>query len=156
MPAAAQFLPEAHSLDADKGLELNVYQCSGCGLVQLSNEPVSYYKEVIRAAGISPEMKEFRQQQFSAFVRKYSLQNKKILEVGCGQGEYLSIMQQAGVDAYGIEASASSVDVCNRNGLNVSQEYIEHADQRLNHAPFDAFFILNFLEHCPNPNSILM
>ena len=155
MPGAAQFLPDAESLKSDKGVDLEVCQCSGCGLVQLSNEPVPYYKEVIRAAAFSEEMKDFRMKQFGSFVQKFSLKRKKVIEIGCGRGEYLSIMQQFGVEAYGLEQSAESVMQCVKNGLKVSKGFIESSSYRLNYAPFDAFFILNFLEHLPGPNSTL-
>lgn len=155
MPKAAQYLPDADSLGRDKGVDLEVRQCSGCGLVQLSNSPVPYYKEVIRAASISDEMKKFRRKQFGGFVKKYSLKGKKVIEIGCGGGEYLSIMQDAGAEAYGLEYSPGSVAQCVKNGLKVSRGFIQSSSDRLNGAPFDAFFILNFLEHLPDMNSTL-
>lgn len=36
-----------------KGITLNVVQCKGCGLVQLDNEPVWYWKESINSARLS-------------------------------------------------------------------------------------------------------
>ena len=155
MPKSAQFLPDADSLESDKGIDLEVCQCSGCGLMQLSNDPVPYYKEVIRAAAFSEEMKDFRMKQFDSFVRKFFLGGKKVIEIGCGHGEYLSLMHQTGVDAYGLESSEESVKQCVKNGLKVSQGFIENSTYRLDHAPFDAFFILNFLEHLPDPNATL-
>ena len=155
MPGAAQYLPNAESLESDKGVNLEVCQCSGCDLVQLSNEPVPYYREVIRAAAISKEMTDFRRKQFESFVQKYSLKGGKIIEIGCGRGEYLSTMQQFGVEAYGLEYSEESVTQCLKNGLNVSKGFIQGSADRLNNAPFDAFFILNFLEHLPDPNTTL-
>ena len=50
MPKAAQFLPDKEKVLKEKGVNLEVYQCSGCGLIQLNSDPVPYYKEVIRAA----------------------------------------------------------------------------------------------------------
>ena len=41
-------------------IRLQLYQCSGCGLVQVTNKPVAYYKSVIRAVGISKSMMKFR------------------------------------------------------------------------------------------------
>jgi SAM-dependent methyltransferase len=155
MPRAAQFLPDAESLESDKGVDLEVCQCSGCGLVQLSNAPVPYYKEVIRAAAFSEEMKDFRRKQFGRFIQRFSLKGKKVIEIGCGRGEFLSIMQQLGVEAYGLEHSEESVRQCIKNGLRVSKGFIQSSTHRLNHAPFDAFFMLNFLEHLPGPNSTL-
>lgn len=155
MPKAAQFLPDAASLKSDKGIDLEVCQCSGCGLVQLNSTPVSYYKEVIRATRVSEEMKDFRIKQFNSFVQKYSLKGKKVIEIGCGRGEYLSLMQQCGVDVYGVEYSKESAAQCAKDGLKVYPGFIEDSDYKLNYAPFDAFFILNFLEHLPSPNSVL-
>ena len=155
MPKAAQYLPDKEALKSEKGVDLSVCQCSGCGLVQLSNSPVPYYKEVIRAVGISEEMKAFRLKQFRDFVEKYSLKEKKVVEIGCGRGEYLSIMQQAGVDAYGLEESAESVKQCVKNGLRVEQGFVQDPADRLKDAPFDAFFMLSFLEHLPGPNPTL-
>ena len=80
MPKAAQHLPTT----PEKGVSLEVCQCSGCGVVQLNNEPVSYYKEVIRAVAFSQEMKEYRVSQFKDFISTHDLYNKRVLEVGCG------------------------------------------------------------------------
>lgn len=78
MPKAAQFLPDARSLKSDQGVDLEVCQCSGCGLVQLNNDPVPYYREVIRASSVSEEMKDFRKKQFAHLAEKYLLKKKKL------------------------------------------------------------------------------
>ena len=155
VPKVAQFFPDAGSIDSDQGINLTIFQCSGCGLVQTGSEPVHYYKEVVRATAISQEMTDFRRSQFDEFVRDFSLQGKKILEVGSGSGEYLQIMNQLDVDAYGLEYSAKSVRQCCQSGLNVIQGFVENDKFLLNNAPFDAFYMLNFLEHLPQPNSVL-
>lgn len=155
MPKAAQFLPDAKSLKEDKGIHLEVYQCSACGLVQLSNNPVSYFREVIRAVKISEEMKTFRLRQFRHFVEKYSLRGKKVIEIGCGQGEYSSLMQQCGVQVYGLEASQASITVCKKNGLRAIKGFVDNLAYAIPNTPFNAFFMLNFLEHLPDPNSTL-
>jgi 2-polyprenyl-3-methyl-5-hydroxy-6-metoxy-1,4-benzoquinol methylase len=154
MPAVAQYLPDAQSLAEERGIDLEVYQCSGCGLVQLRNEPVHYYKEVVRASGFSSDMKEFRLKQFGDFVQQNALTGKKIIEVGCGRGEYLSLIAQCGVQTYGLEYAENSVAECRKNGLTVYQGFVEGRDYRIEHQPFDAFF-LGFLEHLPDPNSVL-
>lgn len=155
MPEKAQHLPDDKTIKIDKGVDLEVCQCAGCGLVQLSNEPVSYYKEVIRATGVSEEMTEFRLKQFKEFVKQFSLENKKILEVGCGCGEYLSIMKQCDVEEFGIEYLSESVEFCIGKGLKVQKKFLDNSMENLNNAPFDGFFILNFLEHIPDINSTL-
>jgi len=155
MPAAAQHLPTRAQLGDDRGTDLEVHQCSSCGLVQLNNEPVPYYKEVIRASAFSLEMKEYREKQFAEFVETHSLRDKKVIEIGAGRGEYLALMKESGVDAYGIEYAQESVDACRRDNLKVAKDYISHEEQQLEGSPFDAFVILNFFEHIPNPNALL-
>lgn len=155
MPKAAQYLPDAESLASDKGVDIEICQCSGCGLVQLSNDPVPYFKEVIRASGFSPEMGDFRSRQFTQFVEQHALKGRKVIEIGCGQGEYLSIMQQTGVDAYGLEYSAESVKQCIKNGLKVTKGFVQSHVDRIAGSPFDAFCMMSYLEHLPDPNSTL-
>ncbi len=155
MPKAAQFLPGVKTLKGDRGVSLDVFQCSGCGLVQLRNKPVSYYREVIRAVAFSDEMRNYRIKQFGDFIKKYSLITKKIIEIGCGRGEYLSLIVQFGVNAYGLEYAEDSVKHCKAKGLKVSKGFIQSNNILLSDAPFDSFFMLNFLEHLPDPNSTL-
>lgn len=155
MPKAAQFLPDEHQLAQDSGIDLDILQCPACGLVQTGNEPVPYYREVIRAAAFSEEMKAFRREQFAAFVRKHALHGKKLIEIGCGRGEYLSLFREAGVEAYGLEYAEESVGHCTGQGLRVTCGFVDRPDHALEHAPFDAFAVLNFLEHWPDPNASL-
>ena len=151
MPCAAQQFPLLEDLSKDKGAELKIYQCTNCGLVQTPAPPVSYYREVIRAAAFSQEMHEFRKFQFLQFVQNYQLAEKPVLEVGCGHGEYLSLLQEANVHAHGIEYSASAVNTCRSAGLSVSRGFISRPGQIIKTGPFSAFVTLNFMEHWPNP-----
>ena len=155
MPSSAQGFLESTELTNDTGADLEVCQCSVCGLVQLNNEPVSYYKEVIRATAISQEMTQFRLRHFSDFIDSYNLQGKKVLEVGCGKGEFLNLMKKCGVEAHGLEYGQGSVDRCLESGLLVEKGYIDSSNYLVPGAPYDAFFIMNFFEHVPEPNELL-
>jgi SAM-dependent methyltransferase len=155
MPKAAQFLPGASELATERGVGLEVYQCAKCGLTQLGGEPVPYFRDVVRASAFSEEMRGFRLEQFARFVKDYSLAGKKVLEVGCGRGEYLTLMREQGVAAFGLEHAPEAVVACCRDGLDVEQGFMEGPEQRLVNAPFDAFFMMNFLEHLPAPGAAL-
>jgi len=155
MPKGAQNFPDAASLKLERGINLTVCQCSGCGLVQLSDAPVSYYREVIRATTFSDVIKDSKMKQFSGFIQKYSLQGKKIIEIGCGRGEFISLLQPLDVKAYGLEFSDSAVAHCVENGFKVFKGYLDSSDIKLKDGPFDAFLLLMFLEHMPEPNVVL-
>jgi SAM-dependent methyltransferase len=155
MPKAAQHFPDAAALPAEAGVDLEVCQCSGCGLVQLSNEPVPYFREVIRAAAISEVLQDAKTRQFAEFIENHSLNGKKIIEFGCGRGEFLSLLRPFAVQACGLEFSESAVAECARNGLQVLNGYPDQSLGTIQAGPFDAFFLLMFLEHMPEPNLAL-
>jgi len=155
MPKGAQSFLKKEELSIDRGVDLELYQCSCCGLIQLTREPVPYYKEVIRAVAFSEEMKTFRRHQFKEFLEKYGLVGKKILEVGCGKGEFMEIMKECGADVYGIEYGEENVRECLKKGLKVERDFISSENYKVENAPFDGFYILNFLEHIPYPVEFL-
>ncbi len=153
MPGRAQYFPDADHVKEDKGVDLSLYKCEYCGLIQLSNEPVFYYRDVIRSATVSDEMKEFRKEYFADFITKYELEGKKIVEVGAGAGEFMQMMKDAGGEVYGIEHNSELVSKGCKNGLSIYSGFPGESidtDER-----FDAFYIMNFLEHIPDPRTFL-
>lgn len=155
MPAKAQDLPKKEELGADCGIDLEVFQCPYCGLIQLSGEPVAYYRDVLRAVGISEEMKVFRRAYFREFLSRFHLETGRILEIGAGKGEYMELFQELGADVYGLEHRAESVKAGREKGLKLYRGFIEKESTVLPEAPYDAFYIMSFLEHIPNPNGFL-
>ena len=150
MPSIAQNFPESHELCEDPSIHLDLNECENCGLIQINSDPVYYYREVIRAAGISNEMRDFRKQQFCDLVHKYNLAGSDFLEIGSGFGEYLTVIKECEVNAFGIEYSDKAVAHCISIGLNVTKNFPEpqHADI---HKSFSGFCCLNFIEHWPAP-----
>lgn len=155
MPSSAQNIPSKEGLAADEGISLRLCQCSGCGLVQLDCEPVDYYKDVIRSGGFTTTMIELRRRQYKNLIEKYHLENKKFIEVGCGQGEFLSVLTEFPVEAFGIENKRELVDIAAEKGLNVSCGFIGNETDKLSNGLFDVFLSFNFFEHQPNPNGML-
>ena len=78
MPSSAQGFLKREDLQNDTGSNISIVQCEKCGLIQLDNPPVPYYKEVIRSSAFSKEMRDFRFDQFKSWINKYKLENKKI------------------------------------------------------------------------------
>jgi len=155
MPKAAQHFPGRDELVSEHGANLTVCQCTACGLVQLSDPPVPYYKDVIRAAAVSQALKTLKREQFSRLKMQYGLHGKRLIEIGCGKGEFLALWQGLGVEACGLENDEAAVAACRDQGLKVTQGYVESSDYCLLGAPYDAFALLMFLEHMPHPNLAL-
>jgi SAM-dependent methyltransferase len=151
MPGAAQHFPDAASLERDTGCDLSLHECPDCGLLQLPGEPVPYYREVIRAAAFSSDMRAFRVKQLQQWIDQYELGGKRVLEVGCGRGEYLTLLAGCGVSAVGLEDGAGAVAQCRQAGLEAFPGFPDANLPRLPGAPFDGFMTLNFMEHWPAP-----
>lgn len=151
MPASAQDIPEKKDLASEKEVTVELCACSGCGLVQLSSAPVSYYRDVIRAGGYTGTMESIRRAQYGEWIRMCGLENKKILEAGCGQGEFLKILAEYPVRVFGMEHKKELVEKARAEGLSVQCGYPETEDDRFENAPFDGFTSFNFLEHQPDP-----
>ena len=170
-PASAQDIPDAASVQQDKGVTLQLRQCSGCGLVQFDCEPVPYYRDVIRAGGGSSTMRELRTTQYRHLIETYHLEGKTFFEAGCGRGEFLKFLQEFPVEIYGMEHRADLVETAQKEGLHVWREFPEREDQHFGHSPeasmlpesgwsvpekpFDVFLSFNFLEHQPRPDIML-
>lgn len=155
MPASAQNIPDESEVKFDSGIDLDLCACPKCGLVQFDCEPVDYYRDTIRAGGFTQTMVDLRRSQYDRFIKKYNLTGKKFVEVGCGRGEFLKVLTEFPVEAYGIENRESLVDIAVQNGLNVKKNFTESTDTVIEGGPFDAFLSFNFLEHQPYPNTML-
>lgn len=155
MPAVAQNFPAAAEAEADRGTDFDVVQCSACGVVQLTCGPVAYHRDVIRAAAVSPEMADHRRHQFAEWVSAYRLRGRPVIEIGCGNGEYLLRLKEAGAVASGLEHNQAAVDACRQQGLDVQQGFVESAAARIPGGPFDGFLMLSCLEHLPDVNGTL-
>ena len=78
-PKAAQHFPDERTISYDLGIPLEIFECSGCGTVQIPAEPVDYYSEAIRSEPW--DLDPFRQKQYDEFVEEFDLQNKRIVNV---------------------------------------------------------------------------
>ncbi len=150
MPKAAQFFPKKNEFKNDKPITLNIFQCKKCGLVQLNNRPVSYFKEVITAATLSLDARKSRLKLISNFINQNKLVNKKAIEIGCARGDVLEIINEAGMKSYGLEYSSNSVSHGKSLGRNITKSFIGDS-KKIKNGPFQAFFCFNFFEHMPDP-----
>lgn len=159
MPAVSQDLPTEETLAQDKAVDFELCQCSGCGLVQFNNEPVSYYLDSTRAGERCEFLVDLRQQQYKHLIETYHLQGKKIVEFGAGKGGFLKTLKELthyGIQEYGIEYNADFVRIARDvEEVNVQQGNPECAETVIEGAPFDAFTSFAYPARLIKPNELM-
>lgn len=139
----------------DEAISLEVYRCQRCGHVQLTVDPeAAYYDDYVMTVSHSPQMREFQEEQARDFVSRFDLSGRRVVEVGCGDGNYLGILAGLGVPATGIEPSARFRELALAAGHDVLAGYVT-ADEPIPGSPYDAFATREVLEHIPDPNDFL-
>lgn len=138
-----------------KPIELKVYKCSQCGFVQL-NETLEddFYDDYLMTASHSKQMLAFQLEQAKDFVKRYNLKGKTVVDVGCGDGNFMIKLIEAEVNVAGIEPSSKFRKEALKKGLNVSEGYVTKATP-IPGGPYDAFVTRQVFEHVPNLHDFL-
>ena len=72
-----------------------------------------------------------------------------VLDVGCGRGEFLDLLQQAGVTAKGLDLNFEMVEICRARGLDVAHgDALSHL-KRLPDESLGGLFAAQVVEHLP-------
>ncbi|MSP11739.1 MAG: class I SAM-dependent methyltransferase [Chloroflexi bacterium] len=103
----------------------------------------SRYYEYLRGADYSSTA--FLHQVLGVYL-PYFQDFHRILDIGCGHGEFLQLLQSAGHQAVGADIDPTMVQTCLSNGLEVYHaDVLEWLPQQ--EIPFDAIFSSNVMEH---------
>jgi SAM-dependent methyltransferase len=100
--------------------------------------------------GTQDELKE-KFSVYLPFIEEIMSQKKKVraLDLGCGRGEWLTIIKKLGVEGVGVDSNSRAVEECVNKGLNVKNE--DAISYLLNCAPssFDIITGFHLIEHLP-------
>lgn len=88
---------------------------------------------------------------FAPTVLKYGLHNRRVLDIGCGYGHYLS---HFGTGSIGIDANGKMVDYCAVHGLSAFRADVD-ISLPATIGTFDAVWCSNFMEHAVSPHALL-
>lgn len=140
----------------------NVVRCRDCSLVYINPRPIkesmaqfypdNYYK---LESSYLLEDKQNKKKMIRNCRDIERLKKKgKILDIGCGRGDFLIYMQSRGWETYGIEISEVVWRYAREvQGLNVFYGELLQANFPANY--FDAVRLWHVLEHVRNPKEIL-
>ncbi|MEN9848113.1 MAG: hypothetical protein RL368_853 [Pseudomonadota bacterium] len=78
----------------------------------------------------------------------------RILDFGCGWGEFLSVCHQFGFQCYGIDSSSERLKGA-QGGVNILKDIVELRHTIPSNAYFHAITLFEVLEHLDNPREIL-
>jgi 2-polyprenyl-3-methyl-5-hydroxy-6-metoxy-1,4-benzoquinol methylase len=131
--------------------------CPGCGhrFVPADRVDLAAVREVYqddRYDGFRPDP------AFAAYLRRFVESelsprlppDARVLDVGCGNGEFLAALAEHGLEGWGLDISGAAVEACRRRGLRASEGDLcggEWPAQR----SFDAVTLWDVLEHLTEP-----
>ena len=72
-----------------------------------------------------------------------------VLDIGCGRGEFLELMREAGVPARGIDSSLESIALCHEKGLPAEAADLFDYLRGLGEGELDGIFCAQVVEHLP-------
>jgi len=147
--------------DAFTSVEVKLYCCLDCQTVFLAdwrNEFVSelynYYSERIGASkeSIYNPINEIRYVRLLKEFNRW-VNGKRLLDVGCGQGQFVDFLVRQKWNVLGIELSDAALKVCEQFSLPVCKFNI--FDAALSPNTFDVITLFEVIEHVPSAGQFL-
>ena len=149
--------------------DFRVIDCIRCGFKHLDPIPSKaqlkeyyekqYYKQpwVLK---LQDTEKATREQRWASLEHRDILdmfnkhikgEQKRVLDIGCGNGFFLKFMSKNGWNAFGIEPSPTASEYARSLGIEVFTTTLEEFVEDRWHHYFDAINLRCVLEHVPNP-----
>ena len=105
-----------------------------------------YFAFESRMRGSTSDVREKQQPYVDDFR-----DNGPVLDIGCGRGEFLGLLGDAGIEARGIDLDADMVDFCHGAGLDVKQREALSYLAELDDGSLGGVFCGHVVEHLPPP-----
>ena len=83
------------------------------------------------------------------FYLPYFKNCQRVVDLGCGRGEFLSLLREQGVQATGVDSDPDAVDRCHGKHLDVEQEDLLAFLSRQPDQSIDGIFCAHVVEHLP-------
>lgn len=144
--------------------EFSIFSCNSCGLVFTNPRPKlenlglyyqsdKYYSHTSSQGGIIPfiyrKVKEINLKTKFKQVTAGSVINK-VLDIGCGTGDFLNVCKKSGMEIYGIEPESKARNLAKE----ILKVEILHPDQseKIPDESLDLITMWHVLEHVPDLN----
>jgi SAM-dependent methyltransferase len=140
---------------AQDGIDFTLFGCLDCGFVQAPRTlEEDYYDDYVMTATHSRQMRQYQSEQAADFVGRFALGGKSVLEVGCGDGNFLEYLHDAGAMPSGVEPSQPFRELAEKRSYPIFAEYMGRK-LRVPAGPYAGFVTRQVLEHVEDPNNFL-
>ncbi len=124
--------------------------CGDCGFISnvaFNQELIDYCPDCEETQGFSPTFRSFASRSARQLVERYNLKGKTILEIGCGKGEFLSMLCQYGQNR-GIGFDPAYVEGRVEHPAEKNVQFIrDYYSEKYSHYQADFICCLMTLEH---------
>jgi len=137
--------------------QLTISICSNCGHIQnvgyKKSSESQYNEQYLSSSSYSNISKDHYNTTVEKLIRKCSLStNSKVVEIGCGDGCFLSLLADQHIDCYGYEPSGVFDFIADNSYMTVYKSFY---DNEIDSNQYDLFILRHVLEHLDNPLEIL-
>lgn len=133
-----------------KSRMVELHECGACGFrffdPSLAGNALFYGSLTGDNYYAHDRLEFFRTRDFAKAV-----QAKRVMDVGCGSGAFLKIMQAAGFQVMGLELNAKAIAQAREQGFEVHGRLLHELTPEITHGPFDVISLFQVVEHVPNP-----
>jgi len=154
----------------------SLYKCKKCGLIFLNPQPnikelSKHYEEYCSLNG--ENQSKLENILFKLYYTKNNniifkiiflpfkpllrcvkiVKNGNFLDIGCGVGNYLSLMKLTNMNCYGVEPGRFDKKITKKNKLKIFNGYLKNANYPDNY--FDTITLNSVFEHVNNPTETL-
>ncbi len=130
--------------------DVSLRECQGCGLIfNAAFDPalIPYDERYENRQNCSPAFREHLERLADGLIERHRLRNGKILEVGCGKGDFLRLLcERAGAAGVGYDTTYEPVSRAHDERVSFHRNYVTADDVA---GSVDAVICRHVVEHVP-------